>query len=156
MKRFLIVLMVVGLVVGTVVTAEAKTKKKRAPRVQRTVEEKYEGPFVAQVTGCDSLGRHWGCLSVMPQRGESTFTAEVSDDHGLPVFVEVRADLDGVYNNLDVIATFCGETNEPISVPRGIEFHIWVGNSWPGSAVHPDCPAIPTTGTISVTLSNLP
>ena len=49
MKRLLIMFMVLGLVVGSVATAEA-SKKKRT-RLERTIEESY-GPYPAPVTGC--------------------------------------------------------------------------------------------------------
>jgi hypothetical protein len=52
MKRLLILFMVFGLVAGSVATAEAKKKKRT--RVERTVRGSY-GPFVPQVTGCNSV-----------------------------------------------------------------------------------------------------
>lgn len=147
MKRFLILFMIIGLVAGSVATAEA-SKRKKATRVERTVESSYQGPFIAQVTGCDMLGVKWGCLYVDTLAQEAFFTAKVTEAHGQPVFFEVFADD-------QTIGSFCGKTTDPVSFPSGATLRFHVGIGWPFPV---DCPAnrITTTGTISVTLSNLP
>jgi hypothetical protein len=145
MKRLLILFMVFGLVAGSVATAEAKKKKRT--RVERTVRGSY-GPFVPQVTGCNSVTGQWACLSIDTRAREAFFSAKVTDIHGQPVFVEVLS-------NGETVGTFCGETTEPISFSPGDELHFYLGFHW----ITPlDCPTqrIVTTGTISVTLSNLP
>lgn len=149
MKRSMVLVMVLGLVIGSVATAEAK-RQKLPPRVERTVEGSY-GPYPAPITGCNSVFTPWACLVVDTRRTEAFFTAKVVDAHGQPVFVEVMSS-DGRRE------TFCGETKHPIAFDPGssLSFHLALEN-WPGS-VGPVCPAnrIKTTGTISVTLSNLP
>ena len=158
MKRFVVLFMVLGLMAGSVATAEAKKKKKKVRpverRVERTVTGNYESPFVSNVTGCNPAGRQWGCLSIAAEGKESFLTAKVSDAHGLPVQVDVYAERQG--RNNDLLGSFCGETTSPIAFPRGTKLHVWVGLAWINDYVHPDCPAYPSTGTISVTLSNLP
>jgi hypothetical protein len=154
MKRFLVLFMVVGLMAGAAATAEAKKKPKPKPepepiRLERTVEGSY-GPYPAPATGCNEALGSWSCLTIPTSATEAFFTAKVTDAHGQPVFVEVGSSYSGT------IARFCGETSEPIRFHRGDELHFYV--ALPVWGVQAVCPAhsIKTTGTISVTLSNLP
>lgn len=150
MKRFLILFMVLGLIAGSVATAEAK-RKKRPIRVERTVEGSY-GLYPAPVTGCNEVLGSFACLVVETRPTERFFTAKVTDAHGQPVFVEVQS---GPGNPL---ATFCGETTEPIGFYPGAQLYFYVAQPlWPTTEAVLDCPAnrIKTTGTITVTLSNL-
>ena len=156
MKRFLILSLILGLMAGSLATAEAK-KKEKGTRVQRTVEGSYEGPFVAQVTGCDLADRQFGCLSIVTKGRERFFTAKVSDAHGLPVQVDVFAHRQGYHpDSFEELESFCGETTKPVSFPRRSDLTFRVGLGWVDDYVHPDCPSYPSSGTISVTLSNLP
>ena len=159
MKRFVVVFLIVGLLAGSVATAEAKrkkAKKKKASRVERTVEGHY-GPLPEPLTGCNADTNSLACMVVNADPTEAFLTAKVTDAHGQPVFVQV---LDG----RRPIAIFCGETTEPVSFAAGssLEFRIeptpyffsnW-GIDWLGPL---DCPyRIQTSGSIRVTLSNLP
>lgn len=146
MKRLLLVFMVIGLIVGSVATAEAEGKK-RAARVERTVEGSYGPPYLAPVTGCKSLMGPWACLIVETRPTEAFFTAEVTDAHGQPVFV-------AVVSQFRTLATFCGETTRPIRFNPGAGLEFRVG----GDSAQLECPvnSVKTTGTIGVTLSNLP
>ncbi len=150
MKRFLSLLMVLGLLVGSVASAEAKAKK-RPLRVERTVEGTY-GPYPAPVTGCNEPLGHFACLIVESRPTEAFFTAKVTDTHGQPVLVVVSVGETGV--------AFCGETSEPIRFSPGAELRFHIAEpEWPTSdAFLRDCRTnrVKTTGTISVTLSNLP
>lgn len=155
MKRFLIVFLIAGLFAGSVATAEAKKSQRK--RVERTFAGTYATPFVPANAGCSRTdGR--GCVTVYTRSTESFFTARITDTHGLPVFVQVWEDTDG-WGNEDVLhGTFCGETTEPISFPPGTELHFWVGFTYSYGAPYGSCPGglIATTGTVTVTLSNLP
>lgn len=141
MKRIHVLLVSVSLAAGSMATAEASSK-----RVERTVESRY-GAYPAPVTGCNAPLGSFACLIVKTRPHEAFFTAEVTDAHGQPVFVEMLSD-DGRS------AVFCGETTKPIPVSPGTElsFHIGMSN-W---GVTTDCPAnrVKTTGTIRVTLTN--
>ena len=147
MKRCLIILMTIGLVAGSMSTAGAKKAKRQ--RVERTVEASY-GPYPAPVTGCSSVLGPWACLLVKTRPNEDFFTAKVTDVHGQPVFVQVYA-----YGQK--LADFCGETREPIPFPPRAELSFYVVLPVFFEAAPLDCPAnsIKTTGTISVTVSNL-
>ena len=149
MKRFLILVMVLGLVAGSVATAEARGKKRPA-RVERTVERSY-GSYPAPVTGCNEPLGSYACLIVQTRPTERFFSAQVTDAHGQPVYVEVR-----VFSGSNVrLHTFCGETEQPIRFIPGSSLELDVAL---GRSVDLDCPTnrVKTTGTISVTLSNLP
>ena len=150
MKRSLILFMILGLVAGSMVTAEAKGRE----RVERTVKGSY-APTSTPFTACSDPGGSLACFVVRVRSAEAFFTAKVTDAHGQPVFVQVNGGYRG---------TFCGETARPISVEPGsiLEFRIepmtYFWSNWGTGWVGPlDCPyRIKTTGTISVTLSNLP
>ncbi len=156
MRRFLIGFLVLGLMVGSAATAEAKKRRPKPAnsqptRVERTVEGTY-GPYPAPVIGCNSALGTYACLIVATHSTEAFFTAKVTDAHGQPVYVEVL----GTHGES---ARFCGETTQPIRFTPGakLEFHLALRYAWvPGVQLY--CPAnsIKTTGTISVTLSNLP
>ena len=151
MKRFLIMFLVLGLMISSIVTADAREKKKPR-RVERTVVGSY-GPYPAPVTGCSSVWGPFACVFVSANQTERFFTAKVTDVHGQPVFVEV-----GLNSNHN-FARFCGETKKPIRIKPGdsLEFYVGLPVTW-ASWIQTDCPAhsIKTTGTISVTLSNRP
>jgi hypothetical protein len=141
-KRILVVVVSLGLLAGSVATADAG----RSKRVERVVEGSY-GPYPAPVTGCNSLLGSFACLKVETRQREKFFTAKVTDAHGQPVFVEVQRE-----GRKDVI--FCGETTRPVRVNPGSELSFHIGlNNW---LVTLDCPAsrVKTTGTIRVVLSN--
>ena len=154
MKRFLLSFIVLGLVVGSVATAEAKRTKKPT-RVERTVEGNY-GPLPDPLPGCEADTDLWACTTVDAHRTEAVFTAKASDALGLPVFVQVVA-------NGRNLGTFCGETTRPMSFDPGanLAFRIepmpYFWSHWGGDWVGPlDCPyRMSTTGTIRVTLSNM-
>lgn len=151
MKRFLILFMVLGLIAGSVATAEAKGTK-RPTRVERTVEGSY-GLYPAPVTGCNEPLGSFACMVVATRSNEAFLTAKVTDAHGQPVFVEVQSGR-GI-----PLATFCGKTTEPIRFYPGAQLYFYVAQPvWPTSDAALDCPAhrVKTAGTISVTLSNIP
>ncbi|HVE92624.1 MAG TPA: hypothetical protein VNE62_10065 [Actinomycetota bacterium] len=73
----------------------------------------------------------------------------MTDTHGQPVYVEVFGD--------SRVGQFCGETSEPVYFRPGSTLEIYVGLATGRVSGH-TCPAniIKTSGTIRVTLSNLP
>ena len=158
MKRFLILVMILGLVVGSVATAEAAQKTKTPARAERTVEGHYStypmpgsGP-PPRVDGwpatCDSLVEAYECFIVETRPTEASFTAKVTDAHGQPVFVRVEA------LGFGLVGRFCGETSQPLRIERGAELHFYLGAS--ALMENVECPghSVKTSGTITVTLSN--
>lgn len=157
MKRFLVTFMVLGLVVGAVATAEAKRPQKR---IERTVKGSYSTqfvPFSGLVTSpCANAGAI-GCVTVETSAVERFLTATVTDAHGQPVLVSVSS-WDPYTETHTEHGSFCGKTEKPMSFPRGIELYFSPGYWDPFLPTQwADCPpGFGTTGTISVTLSNLP
>jgi hypothetical protein len=146
MKRLAIVLMITGLVAGSVATVEAK---EAGPfRVERTVKASYAPPYVPPITGCKSALGPWACLLVTTRSNEAFFTARVEDAHGQPVFVWWSG-------SNGASGTFCGETAQPIPITPDARLEFRIGIDWPGQL---EClpHKVKTIGTISVTLSNLP
>ena len=165
-KRFLIFFMIVRLLAGAVATAEAKKKPKPKPKpeptpVERTVEASYYGPQLAyEYRSCASSGEA-GCVILETRANERFLTAKAMDAHGQPVSVWVVDSSEARDDNGagTVYGHFCGETTEPIRFDPGTTLELWIGGEWwPTWWIVPevDCsPGIATTGTISVTLSNL-
>jgi hypothetical protein len=142
-KRILVMVVSLGLLVVSLGTAEAA----KPTRTERTVQGSY-GPYPAPVTGCNSPLGPFACLIVHTRPTERFFTAEVTDTHGQPVYVEVS-------HTGRAPVSFCGKTTRPIEIEPGSSLEFDIGlNRW---GITPDCPAhrIKTTGTIRVTLSNL-
>lgn len=149
MKRVLTFFMILGLVAGSVATADAKKPRQR---VERTVEGEY-GPYPAPVTNCSEPLGAWACMEISTGPKDRFFTAKVADAHGQPVFVQAT---NGAGHT---IATFCGDASTPVAIEPGAGLRFYVsGVPFLFADLFLDCPAnrIKTTGTISVTLSNLP
>ncbi|MGH2757405.1 MAG: hypothetical protein ACRDI3_06420 [Actinomycetota bacterium] len=154
MKRTLVLMLVMTLCVGTFASAEAK-KKKKPKRVERTVEGSYDAPPLVIAGTCAQSGAI-GCVSIATGPGELYITkAKITDSHGQPVVVSVSANTDGEIGDDVSYGTFCGELEEPIQFDPGVELHLWVGVI--EDAVTQACaPGLATSGSITVTLSNLP
>ena len=157
MKKFPILFMILGLIAGSVATAEAK--RKAVSRVERTVEGGYDTQFVPFLDGnrackpSDAIG----CVTIQTSPKEEFLTASVTDAHGQPVMVRV----DTWDTNTDMsheYGRFCGETDKPIHFSPGVELRFLPGYWDPYLPTNwADCPpGFGTTGTIRITLSNLP
>jgi coenzyme F420-reducing hydrogenase gamma subunit len=153
MKRFVVLLMIVGLVAGSVATAEA-AKKKKIKKVERVVEGAYDAPSLIAVGTCAQTGAI-GCVSMISAANEVYVSAEVTDQTGQPVYVSIQGDANG--DNQDDInyGTFCGATDAPIAIDAGVELHFWVGVT-PDPGIAGCVPGAATTGTLKATFSNLP
>ena len=154
MKRFLILFMILGLLVGAVASAEAGQARRK--RVERTVEGSYATQFVPFNVWCEEHGGV-GCVKIETRKNEAFLTGKAVDAHGQPVLVQVWGWGDGPEHSHEY-GSFCGETDEPIAFDRGADLYLVVGYFWltdlaPSlSKCHP---MFGTTGTVSVTLSNL-
>lgn len=147
MKRFLVLFMILGLIVGSIATAEAKKKKPK--RVERVAEARYEAP--AAIGMGDAGGACVGCPSLPNGAGETWMKVEVVDDV-LPIAgVELSpGDLDGD-GFQDPGWFICGES-EWIQVPEGVAMQ-----SFPWAVSGTECPGGgATSGTIKITYSSSP
>ena len=159
MKRFLILFMILGLIGGSVVTAEAK-KRQKSTRTERTVEGSYDTqfvPFSGLVTRPCAQAEAIGCVTIETGAQEKFLTANVTDAHGQPVLVTVDS-WDPYTESFTKYGSFCGETERPIRFRPGVELRFLPGY-WDPYLPTPwaNCPpGFGTTGIVSVTLSNLP
>lgn len=153
MKRYLILIMVLGLIFGAVGTAEAgKKKKKKQKKVEREATGTYTSTVVVAIGTCSQQDAI-NCVRIPSGPKEKYVTASVNDATGQAVPVAVKADLDGDNTTETLYGAFCGETEEPIEVDPGVEVTFWVGITvdTAGLACAP-----PTEGSIDVVFSNLP
>src|SRR5688500_10633772 len=150
MKRSLILILALGLVFGSIATAEAGKKKPK--RVEREVPGSYTSTGVVAVGLCSQTDGT-NCMEIPTAANESYLTAKITDAHGLAVPVAVKADQDGDGSTEVLYGTFCGETTEPIQIDPGAAVVFWIGISSDTAALA--CPP-GTTGTVDVTFSNLP
>lgn len=144
MRRLLVLAVLCALTAGSALPAAAKAKA-RPKRVQRVVRASYE-PSVTPI-GCRAVGEPFACMVVATRWPEAFVAADVRDDHGLPVYVEVRSE--GGFH-----ARFCGKPSRPLEFPPNVDLFVYVG--LPGWGAQLDCPqhSVKTSGTITVTLSN--
>lgn len=168
MKRFLIAIMIPGVMVGSIAVAGAQASAKG-----RTVEASYYGgqfywphlsegypdPFRRrELRRCSESGL-MGCVTVETEASEGSLSAKVIDALGQQVSVLVVAapasstDLE----TRKIYGSFCGETTQAISFDPGTKLEFWIGSEWwPWWWIVPDLDCNPgpaTTGTISITLS---
>ncbi|MDQ3962618.1 MAG: hypothetical protein M3277_01675 [Actinomycetota bacterium] len=162
MKRTALLLMVLGLIAGTIATAEAGKKKKAPPRIERVVEFEYSCPCGPRVLG-HGVGWQFGSATGENIGGgpvtfdptvENYLKAEVSDLAGQTVAYGIAMDVDPDDTSPNnTVADICGATTDPLEMPDvEAEFRVFVnfGTCADGT------PSIPTQGTITFTLSNIP
>jgi hypothetical protein len=164
MKRIAVLLMIIGLIAGSMTAAEAK--KKRKPPVPVRREEVIEVPYQGANIGISSPAATSGgclvdqtvpfhCLSAVPTFAEAAYVKiEVIDATGQKAggFVS-QGDTDGDGIS-DGYGQFCGGHAAPIPMatpgaPLDISLYMGICSDASG-------PSIVTTGTIKVTFSNMP
>ena len=152
MRRVLVVMTILGLLAGSLAAPADAAKKKRT---KRTVKGSYDAPALIVAGSCSQTGGI-GCVSIVTAAKERYLRAKVTDQHGQPVYVSISANLEGDdFEDDTSYGSFCGKTKKPIPVDPGVELHLWVGFQVDPGFV--GCvPGIATSGTIKVTLSNLP
>lgn len=166
MKKSLVVLLVLGLVFGSLLgTAEAKKKKKKVKvpvRVERTVEITYNGPNIGvsspAATGglCQLDTTSPGDCVETPTSAEDMYVKiEIQDASGQSVAGSISqgdTDGDGVS---DIYGQFCGSTGDtPLALTApGAPLRVTV---YSGTCADGSTPSVMTTGKIIITFSNLP
>jgi hypothetical protein len=155
MKRSLVLLLVLGLLFGSLVgAADAKKKKKKAAPVKVTREATgtYDAPTLVIAGACAQDGAV-GCVSFPAGTGEAYVTVDVVDSTGTPVSASIQQDTNGDGQEDNVLASFCGKTDAPVAFDPSFPVDVWVEN-----VPNPDgpCQAVATSGTVNVVFSNMP
>jgi hypothetical protein len=161
-KRSLTMLLVLGLIVGSLVgTAEAKKKKKKVKRIERVVEITYNGPNAGVSTPAATGGvcqlstdEPGACIETPTSTKDRYVKITVTDASGQAVAGSISqgdTDGDGVSN---IYGQFCGETPAalPLAAP-GVPLRV---TAYAGTCADGSTPSVMTTGTITLTFSNLP
>ena len=148
MKRFFVLLLVVGMVLGALTTAEAAKKKKKSKKVRRVVSEDYVAPayFYWAPTG-DNIGG----VSIPAGAGERFVSINIKDDSGMAVSAGAGQDPEG--DNTYTATPFCTKTDKPLPIEPGLEVIVFV---YVGPCTSPAGPALATQGTVTATFSNVP
>lgn len=152
MRKAIAVALALGLMTGAMVgPAEAGKKKKKAP-VERVVEGTYMCPCGVQAAGRGPgfiLGSGEGGFSLPTLPTEKTFTVELKDDSGQPVFFSASQDTDGDQISETDAAEGCGKTAEPVAIPeKGEELNFFLFSGTCDVGV-----AVATGGTYTVTFN---
>lgn len=162
MKRILVLMMVIGLIFGSIATAEAgkNKKKKKVPpapvRVERVAEAIYDAPaFGSASTGGVCAAATNSCAAIPTGADDLFVKVEVKDTTGTPVAFTLGQDTDPATLGTETrYGIFCGTTGDtPIPIEAvGVELLSFV---WAfGDIV---CPGgVATTGTVVATFSNMP
>jgi hypothetical protein len=160
MKRFLILCMILGLVVGSVATAEAG-KKKKAPapvRVERVVEYAYNGPGPGisspVATGGYCYPEPTACASFPLQPGETYIKIEAVDQSGMKVGGTITQGTDDDGDGFgDLYGEWCGAHTDavPLRTTAPIEISMYAGTCYNSQE-----PSVITTGKLIITFSNMP
>ena len=163
MKKTLSTLVILGLIFGAFMAtpAEAKKKKKKAKKTERVVEIDYtlgnlgvaSPAFTGGVCFVDPT-MPASCKEVPVTASEKYIKVEVKDATGtsVPGFIS-QGDTDGDGIN-DGYGEFCGSHDAPVQLtapgtPVGVSMY-------PGICADASGGGIPTSGTLVVTLSNMP
>lgn len=154
MRKLIVTCVVVGLLGGALlVPAEAGKKKRKPKRVERVAEGTYDNPAIGVpgVVGSSSAG---GAAEFGLGPKEKFVSVEIEDSAGQAVMATMSQEQDPATPTWDIIATFCGKTEEPIEVLPGVPVRVSV-YTVPGPD-YPTCTGPATSGTITGTFSNLP
>ncbi len=144
MKRIASLVALTGLVVVPAVSDAAPAPK----RVERTVTLSYQGPCDAGIAGlhggpatCPTAAQ----LAELVKKGEAYISFKAVDATGQKIGLRF-------YNTADfpgTVTSYCGGSAKALKVKAGQEMAV-------KTSVDPTCGGVPTTGTLTMVLSNLP
>lgn len=156
MKKAIVMALVLGLIAGMMsvpaTAGKKKKKKKKNVRVEREAQGTYALPSLVVAGGCGQADAI-GCVTFATGGKEQWITkAQVTDEHGQPVYVSIQQDTDGDNQMDNTVGSFCGELEESLKFIKGYEVAFWVMTPPTDIA----CPTGQgTSGAIDVTFSNL-
>ena len=156
MKKTLILALIVGLIAASMAGPAVAKKKKKPKRIERQIELAYQAPspgVPGAVGACLSgFAEGTACIDTPTGADDKYISVDVADASGQASYGILAQDTDADNPGLEIFATFCGATTEPIKIAQPgltLRVSLYAGPS-------PDCPGVATTGTINGTLSNLP
>lgn len=145
MKRFLILFLILGLTVGSIATAEAGKKKKKAPKPY-TMTATYDQPAIGTAGGGISFG-----APAFASSSTNVFLSVKIEDAASPTpYGDFSWDTDGDGVN-DTGVTVCGTEANDLQVPANMEISAFM---W--ALPSPFCAGFSTSGTITATFSATP
>lgn len=154
MRKLIVTCVMLGLLAGALIApAEAGKKKRKPKRVERVAEGTYDNPAIGVpgVAGSSSAG---GAAEFGLGATEKFVSVEVKDAGGQAVSATLSQEQDPTTPSWNIIATFCGKTDEPIEVLPGVPVRVSV-YTVPGPD-DPTCTGPASSGKIIGTFSNLP
>ncbi|MEA2452673.1 MAG: hypothetical protein QOG04_1383 [Actinomycetota bacterium] len=143
MKRFLVLMMIFGLVVGSVATAEAK--KKKAPKPY-TMTGTYDQPAI----GTAGVGLAAGGLSFVSSATNTYMSIKIEDGVSPMPYGDFSWDTDGDGVS-DTGVTVCGPEAKDLQVPPNTTITVFM---W--ALPSPFCAGFSTSGTVTATFSATP
>ena len=156
MKRAIVLCLILGLVFGSIATAEAgkkkKKKKKSAPYV-RVVEGTYDRPAPG-IGGVVTVSGQGGTLDAPSAANERFLSIEIVDDAGQPVYWGLSHQDENGDGAGDIVTGGCGSTETPLEIVPGYSYTITV-TTGPGAEA-PTCPGVATSGTIKAIFTEVP
>ena len=159
MKKAIAVALSLGLLAGAMIApADAAKKKKKKPvKVERVVELAYDSPGVGVAIQGGATGYPIGfpTSADIGTTGEERYVkVEIVDSSGQKVNGSLaQSDQDGDGFVDDLGEPFCGATEEPIEFEPGT---VIVGVYAHNGTCADGTPSVMTTGTVTLTFSNLP
>lgn len=143
MKRLFVLSLVIGLIFGSIATAEAG-KKKKAPKPY-TMTGTYSSPAIG------TAGAGAGTPVSFSSSATNTFlSVEIADDTSPTPYGDFSWDTDGDGIN-DTGVTVCGTEAKDLQVPPSTQISAFM---W--ALPSPFCPGFSTSGTIKATFSATP
>jgi hypothetical protein len=140
-KRSLALLAAVAVVATPLAASAAPKAPKKTTRVvtfDYTVVRGVAGTVV--LNGCEQVPG--GCMEFFTEKGEKAIAFKVEDATGQPVAIDVYPDAD--YN---ANSGLCGTGTYKVSPKRAVGISV-------RPVASPDCEGVPTTGTITATITN--
>ena len=148
MKRFVVFMLVVGLVVGGSLSGAAQAGKRRKPRVVKEDYISFPAVYWSQLEPVANVGG----VAFDTKRHERYIDVKITDATGLPVPGFVGQDPDGD-DSVDGVF-FCGSIKD-VSIQGGVEVVVFTITS-PVCLPDLTTPAMATTGTVKGVLSTTP
>lgn len=144
MRKTITMLLTASLAVGAF-TAPMAVAGKKKKAVIRKATASYDTPAIGHPDVAVACSGANGCAAFGVGPKEHFAAFKVTDDAGLPVYVNGGQDLDGD-NLADTSFSFCGSTPKPVAVEPGYTINLFISAA-PGGGTSP-CAGVGTSGTV--------